>query len=140
MENSAEYNRLVRQKASAQAQYKSSKANIEECEYTLRRLRAAKQSIEEIKSAYKDVKQSDERVRGMDHKWLGQTFHQFDAKLLSVVQTNDKYYSDSIDYVLDTLNNEITNLENEKMRENGILGELASWINNLTNKIENFFN
>ena len=49
-------------------------------------------------------------------------------------------YIDAIDEIQDALNLKLTELENEKLRQQGILGELIAWGNSLWTRIQNFFN
>ena len=139
MSSNAEYDNLVRQKDSAQSQYNACSSRIEECDYLLRRLRPAKEAIVDLKSAFKSNKKVDKKIYNDKHEWEGSTYDSFKSKMSYALET-DEIYFDSIDSVLDALNNEITRVENERMKEYGLLGEIGSWINSLANKIENFFN
>ena len=140
MSNNAEYDSLVRQKSSAQSQYNACSLRIENCDYLLRRLRLAKESIVELKEAFKSNKKLDKNLREERRDWKGSTNNSFSTKMSTLVDVNDSYYKDSIDHILDSLNNEITRIENQRMSEYGLLGRIGSWINSLANKIENFFN
>ncbi len=140
MSDNQEYNRLCRQKRNAQSNYNSCASRIENCDYLLGRLRKAKESISDLKDTFKTIKKSDKKSLDGKHEWKGSTYNALSGKVSSMNETNDSYYNNSIDYVLDSINNEITRIENERMSEYGLLGELGSWINSLANKIENFFN
>lgn len=140
MSNNAEYDNLVSQKSSAQSQYNACSSRIENCDYLLRRLRSAKESIVELKEAFKVNKKLDKNLHEEKHDWKGSTYSSFSSKMSSLIDVNDIYYKDSIDHILDSLNDEITRIENQRMSEYGLLGRLGSWINSLANKIENFFN
>lgn len=140
MSDNAEYDKLVSQKRSAQSRYNSCQSRIDNCNYLLRRLRKAKESISDLKKSFKDNKKLDEKLRKEKCDWEGLTYDSFKSKMSTLIDTNDDYFKGSIDKVLDSLNNEITRIENKRMSEYGLLGELGSWINSLANKIENFFN
>ncbi len=140
MSDNAEYDKLVSQKRSAQSRYNSCQSRIDNCNYLLRRLRKAKESISDLKKSFKDNKKLDEKLRKEKCDWEGFTYDSFKSKMSTLIDTNDDYFKGSIDKVLDSLNNEITRIENKRMSEYGLLGELGSWINSLANKIENFFN
>lgn len=140
MSDNAEYNNLVNQKRSAQLRYNSCQSRIENCDYLLRRLRRAKESISDLKKSFKSNMKQDEKLRKEKCDWEGSTYDSFQSKMSTLIAINDDYYKDSIDWVLDSLDNEITRIENKRMSEYGLLGELGAWINNLANKIENFFN
>lgn len=140
MSGNIEYDRLVSQKSNAQSQYDACSSRIENCDYLLRRLRKAKESIAELKESFKANKKLDKKLYEESPDWKGSTYASFSSKMSSLVIENDDYYKNSIDHVLDSLNNEITRMENQRMSEYGLLGRLGSWINSLANKIENFFN
>ena len=140
MSNNAEYDSLISQKSSAQSQYNACSLRIENCDYLLRRLRLTKESIVELKEAFKSNKKLDKNLREERRDWKGSTNNSFSTKMSTLIDVNDSYYKDSIDHILDSLNNEITRIENQRMSEYGLLGRIGSWINSLANKIENFFN
>lgn len=140
MSNNAEYDSLVSQKSSAQSQYNACSSRIENCDYLLGRLRPAKEAIVELKESFKNNKKLDENLLEEEREWKGSTCRMFGMWMTKLIEFNDAYYNDSIDHVLDSLNDEITRIENQRMSEYGLLGRLGSWINSLANKIENFFN
>ena len=135
-----EYNRLVKEKISKQNQYNSCKARIEENEYLLKRLRSVKETVAEQKKAFKQIKKDDKNTIKDKYSWKGSNYNDFKSKGADLLDEDERYYKHSIDYVLDSLNNEITRIENEILKEYGLLGRLGSAINSLTNKIVNFFN
>lgn len=140
MSDNAEYDSLVNQKKSKQREYNDCEDRIDDCNAKLRRLRAAKESIADLKSDFKDNKKLDKKMKKEERKWEGSTNDTFKSKMDVLIDTNDDYYKYSIDYTLDSINNEITRLENVKLSEKGLLGRLGASINSLANKIENFFN
>ena len=139
-DNSEYIKKIKRQISQAKAKRNACKERIEECDYLLRRLKSAKQSIVELKSSFKSNKKLDERLKKEKREWKGETCDKFKSKMGKVEDANNTYYKHSIDHVLDSLNNEITRIENKRMKEYGLLGEIGSWINNLSNKIENLLN
>lgn len=140
MSDNTEYNKLINQKSNAQAQYNSCESRIEDCDDLLRRLRQAKSDIVELKQSFKSNKKLDKKLYEEKHDWEGSTYNNFSNKMVNLINANESYYKNSIDYILDSLNNKITAIENKRMKEYGLLCELGSWINSLSNKIENFFN
>lgn len=140
MSDNAEYNRLVNQKQTAQGQYNACANRIGDYDYLLRRLKQKKEWVADLKEAYKDHKKATQKIHDEDHDWKGSTYRSFSAKMDSVESADERYYKYTLDYVLDSLNNEITRIENLRMNEYGLLGQLGSKINSLVNKIENFFN
>lgn len=140
MSENSKYNSLIRQKSNARAQYSSCEQRIEKCEYLLNRLKSAKEQIADQKSKFKEIKKSDEKISKEKGEWQGATYNSYEKKMDSLVQSNEHYYKSHLDRILDSINDEITRIENKKMEEYGLLGKLGSWINSLSNEIENFFN
>ena len=140
MSNNAEYDSLVSQKNSTQRQYNACEDRIEDYDELLRRLRAAKDSVAELKDDFKDNKKLDKKMKKEKRKWKGSTNDKFISKMETLIEGNDDYYKKSLDKVHDSLNNEITRIENLRMEEKGLLGKLGATLNSLGNKIENFFN
>lgn len=136
----AEYDSLVNQKSSANAQYVACENQIASYEYTLRRLNRVKEDIVTLKGRFGDNKKLDKSLFKAEHIWQGTQHDTFLFKMELLTTLNDEYHKDFIDHVLDSINNEITRIENKKLAQCGLLGELAKWINNLSNQIENFFN
>lgn len=140
MSDNAEYDNLVAQKSNAQGSYNACQGRIDDCNYLLRRLKKAKESIADLKSDFKANKKLDKKMGDEKTTWQGSTYNNFATKMDVMSEVNEDYYKKSIDHILDSLNNEITRIENKRMEEYGLLGKLGSWINSLENKIENFFN
>lgn len=140
MANDAEYNSLVNQKRDAQSEYAACEKRIQNCDYLLGRLRPVKEAISELKDAFKDTKKLDKDLSKEKLDWKGSTYDDFINKMDTLKNANDTYYKNSLDRILDSINDEITRIENQRMEECGMLGRLGSWINSLSNKIENFFN
>lgn len=140
MADNQEYNNLVNERNRKQGQYAACQNRIESVEYLLGRLRPAKAAVQELKKTFKTIRKEDADLKKEKTEWKGDTYNMFSGKMYEVTATNDRYYTGSLDHVLDELNNEITRLENKRMREHGLLGELGAAINSLANKIENFFN
>lgn len=140
MSSNEEYNSLVRQKSAKQAEYRAAQDRIEECDYLLGRLRRAKEVIQAQKKEFKNIKKRDEDLVEDKCDWTGSNYDRYRSKGGSMLAEDEFYLKNSLDTVLDNLNNEITRIENQKYNEYGLLGRLSSAINSLANKIENFFN
>lgn len=138
--NQQEYNDLVREKRTTQSQYNACESRIENCDYLLRRLRSVKEVITQEKRNFAAVITKDNRTVKEKYDFKGSNYDSFISKSSSMQLENTSYHKDSIDYVLDSLNNEITRIENQRLDEYGLLGKLGSALNSLANKIENFFN
>ena len=140
MADQSEYNQLVNERASARRQYNDCARRIENYEYILKSFRQAKGSVVDLKSSFKETKKKDSKMLKDKHKWEGSTYNKFKKKMDKVNSVNEDYYEKSLDHVLDSLNNKITEYENKRLRERGLLGRLGSWINSLSNQIENWVN
>lgn len=140
MSNNAEYDSLVSQKKSKQREYNACEDRIDECNDKLRRLKAAKASVTELKASFNTNKKTDKKMKKEDRIWTGSTNDTFKNKMDCLIDANNDHYKHSIDYALDEINDEITRIENIKLKEKGLLGRLGASINSLANKIENFFN
>lgn len=140
MADQAEYDSLVNQRKNARARRDACQRRINEYDYLLGRLRPAKESIADLKKDFKKNKKADEKLYDKKHDWEGSTYNSFKSKMGTLMSENESYYKYSLDHVLDSLNNEITRIENLRLKEYGLLGEIGSWINSLSNKIENFWN
>lgn len=140
MSQNDEYNSLCRQRDNTRNAYKNSERKIEEYDYLLGRLRPVKNTVANLKDRYKDIKRVDEKLMDSKRTWTGQQYDNFLIRGQDVEGSNNYYYNYVLDHVLDELNNEITRIENLRMKEYGILGQLGAKLNSLINAIENFFN
>ena len=142
LDRNAEYDSLCAQRNNTQSQINSCNDRIENYDYLLRRLRTAKGTVSDLKSSFKKtVKNKDEDLFDAKRSWEGQQKDSFLNSYAGEVEgMNRYYYNYSIDHVLDSLNNEITRIENLRLKEYGLLGELGAALNSLINRIENFFN
>lgn len=140
MSKQEEYNELLREQEQTQSAYNSTEAKIEELEHILKRLKAAKTEISDMKRDYKDIKKSNKNIINEDYEWTGSNYDEFLAKGSSLMDEDTYYYKHVLDHVLDSLNDEITDIENKKNEQYGILGDLLSALNSIGNAIENFFN
>ena len=140
MPDNSEYNQLVKERNSKQSQYNACSSRISNYEGRIKRLKAQKTAVTELKDLYKIHKKITKDIHEEEHQWTGSTYNKYHSKMNNVETADDYYYRNSLDFVLDSINNEITRLENLKMQEYGLLGRLGSALNSLANKIENFFN
>lgn len=142
MPTNEEYESLKAQKREVQRKYNDALDRIEECDYKIARLKRTKAILTEQKCAFAVIKKDDESI--IDQKkrseWSGNRYSDFCAVGNDMVDVNEMFYSKSLDHALDAVNDEITRLQNLKLNEHGLLGRLASKINSLANRIENFFN
>ena len=141
MSDNAEYDQLVSEHEYRKAEYVACENRIDECNYLLERLRAARDDVSALKDRFRDeVRSKDKKLKKEDFQWTGKKFNSYETKMVDLVDINEKYYDDTLDFVLDSLNTEITNVKNRRNDEYGILGWIGDRINNLGNMIVNFFN
>lgn len=140
MSSDSEYQALLSRKEEKQREYRDCQKKIEEYDYLLKRLRPARDAVSQQKRTFRKIKNEDEKIIEKRYKWSGERYDQFRING-ACIKTEDRYYCDNIlDHVLDSLNNEITRIENLKMSKYALLGQLGSAINSLSNSIRNYFN
>lgn len=140
MSQNQEYDALCAQRDNTQRQYNACADRIEDYEYLLNRLRPVKEILTSQKASFKSVRRADEDLLDGITGWEGQQYNDFLTKGEALKGENNYYLNHSLDHVLDSLNDEITRIENLKLNEYGLLGRLGSALNSLGNAIENFFN
>ncbi len=132
---------LERQASDARAARDACQDRIDDIEETLERLKRVERSVASIKEDFKkNVRDVDKDLRSERLKWKGDTRDHFKDWMDLVHEGNKNYYKNSLDHVHDSLNNEITRLENKLLEEYGIFGKLCGKINSLKNKIKNLLN
>lgn len=140
MSTNDEYNALVSELESVRSEYYAAQKRIDRYEGLLDRLKPIKTEVSKLKSSFNSqVKTPDERGKE-SNKWEGTQYEGFQYEVEDIEIENKEYYRGSLDHVLDSINDEITRLENLCLNEYGLLGKLGGMINSLANSIENFFN
>lgn len=134
------YEELLAEKENLENQKKSSEEKQEEYSYILSRLNRAKESIAELKKSFQANKKKDEEIEVNSENWSGSCCDEFKTKLSTLKEENNNYYSNTLDYVLDSLNNEITRVENLNLEQGNIFSWVLQRLNELANKIENWTN
>lgn len=141
MSETREYNDVVAEKRAAQADYNDCEDRIEDYENILSRLKSLKESIETIKDSFNwDIYRKDNDIYAEQCDWIGSNYTLFTNNMLGVANANYTYYTNSLDYVLDAVNDEITRIENLILKEETILSGLWSLINSLSNELEKLLN
>lgn len=140
MNENEEYQELLRQQSQTRSQYNACRDRIDECDYLLRRLRPVKEEIAAQKADYRRHISAERGLAEQKCNWEGDCYDEFRFLASEVRTENDDYLRQGLDRALDALNNRITEIENRRMNEFGLLGRLGSALNSLANSIENFFN
>ena len=135
------YYNLIGDKRYAQSKYYEYEELYQECTRKINRLKAAKETIAVKKVTFNNIKRNDKRTVEAKYEWAGSTYKKIIVnKGTDLIDENNNYYEDSIDHVLDAINDEITRLQNKRRSFLGSMNGLLSAINNLSNRIENYFN
>lgn len=121
-------------------QYNNAQGRMNAINAKILRLKSAKTELESAKDRFKDFKEKDRKLFDTGGKWRGRSKSLFALKGNRIHIENERFYVKQLDRLLDSVNDEITRLENERNNLYGILGRLASGLNSLANEIENFFN
>lgn len=139
MADTAEYNRLVNDKANAQNRLNNAVRQRDAIQDKIDRLKTAKRTLSDEYSAFSDVKRTVKSDVQHKYDWKGSKYDQFSGYGSALISTNQTYYG-NLDDARDEINMEIMRLENQLYEQEGLLGQLRSLINSLAHRIENFFN
>ena len=140
MSENEEYNELCRRIEQKRKERIAAEARIKKYDELLDRLKPVKKEIASIKYTFNYYVMVQDEYGKESSLWEGEQYQAFEREMDDVNGENKTYYHKSLDRVLDSLNDEITRIENLRLQEYGLLGDLISAINWLGNKIENFFN
>lgn len=135
-----EYNSLLAQQSAKQAEYNACSSRIGRCDYLLGRLRPVKEAVAAKKREFDSIQKEDKRITKSKQSWKGENYRSYQSKGAELLNEDNSFYIRTMDHILDSLNNEITRIENERLSEYGLLGRIGAALNSLANKIENFFN
>ncbi len=140
MSKNDEYDALNRDYADTESKKRACERRIENYNNQLERLYPIKTIISTQKKNFKSLCTKTDDLLDKERKWKGDHYNEF-LKYGGWLSDDNVYYRDhSLDHILDSLNNKITEIENSRNNEYGLLGRLASALNSLWNKIENFWN
>lgn len=105
----------------------------------IRRLKSAKTMVQSSKNQLSSRRnQLKTKANSQDTygEWVGETQKEAKAFLTDDVIGEYNYYINRVDARLDDICDEITRLENEVSRLNGLIGYLQAAINSLLNELE----
>lgn len=125
---------------SAESQIDGCNAYIEQLQEKIERLKKVKPAVSEIKSEVYSREMEVHQGIMAQICWVGENKRGYDAIAEQQLFPSYKAYYDGVDEILDSINDEITRMENEIYEQQGIIGKLRSWINSLWNELCNFFN
>lgn len=138
-----EYDSLCSQKSQNDAEQAEVQAIIDDLDSKISKMQTAYDNLDAAKEGLKSIRNAIGCWPGFyEGVWKGNVATDiYDAcKKDGYHEASYTQYIDKIDEIQDALNLKLTELENEKLRQNGILGELIAWGNSLWTKIQNFFN
>ncbi len=138
-----EYDGLCSQKRQNDSEQADVQSTINDLESKITQMQAAYDNLDEAKEGLKSIRNAIGCWPGFyEGVWKGDVATDIynACKKDGYHEASYTQYIDKIDEIQDALNLKLTELENEKLRQNGILGELIAWGNSLWTKIQNFFN
>lgn len=139
MDENEEYERLVGEQSAAQSDLDDAHHDYLRTQDKLERLRSVRQTLYDCCDSFRGVKKSVRRVIRDDYDWTGENFSRFSTYSSSLMDENDAYCR-NLDAARDAINDEITRLENDMYRQEGLIGYLRALLNSLANEIQNLFN
>lgn len=140
MAETESYDVLVDQRTQKETEKVRRESSVRSINAKLERLNRVKEVLTAQKKAFKRIKKSAHDIAVEDYGWSGSNFDEFIEKCGALDDENTSFLNRQLDRLLDELNNVITELENERLEQIGIIGKLISDINSLANRIENFLN
>lgn len=139
-----EYQNLCSEKSAKESEASSVESTISSLDGQIEAMQAAYDSIDDAKESIKDIRKY---IRNLpddyDDSWKGSFADTIYTDCRKDGTRVDYYYTryiDLIDDIQDDLNWKLTELENERLRQETILGDLWAAINSLATRIQNWFN
>lgn len=140
MASNEEYASLNRDYADTESKKRASENRIAKYNAQLERLYPIKTTISTQKKNFKKICSGTDDLLDEERKWTGDNYQDFLKKGGWLSDDNVYFRDKSLDFILDSLNTKITEIENKRNNEYGVLGKLVSALNSLWNKIENYWN
>ena len=132
---------LKRQRDRKIAERDRYQAQVDSNNRKISRLKKARDNVHSQKKTFDGLRKDAKNIMEGSYSWEGNSHNLFkDSKGYRLNAANDRYYKNSLDYIEDSLNNEITRLQNENYSKLGLIGQLTSAINSLINDIRNLVN
>lgn len=138
----SEYNSLCDSRESLEAQSDAYQNHINTLTANLEVLTASRDTLQSVKNNVCEIKNGiywtpDNTLVG----WTGTKFESVRVRSQETdFITSYQSYIDRLDETLDSLNNEVTRVQNEIWEQEGFWGDVKSTLNNIYNSIRNFFN
>lgn len=138
MTNQADLDQLRRQesyKVNEICTYENKNAVIDE---KLERLRKAKNLLVQYEDEAKEIKRRAKSKKEKD-PWKGNTYDDYKGRVSDLCDDLHTYER-GIDEVIDAINTVITELRNDRLGIDGLLGDAIRALDRIRNSIVNFFN
>lgn len=133
--------------ASIRAQISSAESQIDGCNAYIAELQEKIARLKEVKPIVSGVKNNllnaEMELNGkiaMQERWRGDNKIAYDEAACDKIFVPYEKYYDGVDDILDSINDEITRMENEIYEQQGLIGRLRAWCNSLWNELANLFN
>jgi len=126
--------------SSAESQIDGCNAYIAELQEKIARLQEVKPIVSGVKNKLRNAETELNGKIAMQEKWRGDTKLSYDEAAYDKIFVPYERYYDEVDDILDSINDEITRMENEIYEQQGIIGKLRAWCNSLWNELANLFN
>ena len=139
MDENEEYERLIDEQRTAQDDLDNVNNEYIRTQDQLERLKNVRRMLYDYCDSFRDVKKDVRRVLRDNYDWTGENFNRFSNYSSFLRDENENYYR-NLDDARDAINNEITRLENDMYRQEGLIGYFRALLNTIANKIQNFFN
>lgn len=137
----AEETRIRGEAKNVQNQMNACENRIQDYDAAIRRLKNARDDIDDLKNAYKkNVIKPDKATKSRRREWTGSNYDTFSDKMEDVVSKNESYHKKTLDAVQDKICDRITELENARRGDKGLWNKLSNKLNSLWNELEKLFN
>ena len=131
---------LISQKKKKSTQKQGYERDVRDIEENIRRLKAAKAKVSDIKMSVSDLTRKTKSSFDDIGEWQGEQYQWAKTETTDNLHSRYVKYRNDTDYALDRICDEITRLQNESTKLLGLIGSLARAINNLANEIEKILN
>lgn len=127
---------LKRDQARNQAQMDQCLSDSASIDEKLERLEAAKKKVDDVLQNAKSLRDAVEKQREDLDTWKGTKFNTYRSMVENQFNPNYKTFCDQLDQYYDAICDKITQLENERNDQEGLLGWFKGRANDIGNSIE----
>jgi hypothetical protein len=135
MVNNGDYYNLQNQKQNTESEVYGMERSNHELREKIERLQKVKSAIEGERDDFDSIKRIVGTMTNQNYNWKGKTFDDYRTLTDSLNIGNTNYYN-SLENILNRLNEEIVRLENEIYSNEGSINSLRSLLDRLVTEIE----